>query len=783
MGNFHVYSIFVFQLKKMFKKSLICLLLLGFVAAGQNNLQWQGYFSYNRITDLSVTSTALYASSEMAVFSKAYDADDIRTINSIDGLKAEEISALYHSETYGMTFVGNENGLLLLVKDDGTILQKRGIIDEVPVSPVIKKINHFLEYGNKIYLSCDYGITVFDLVAMEFGETYYLGPFGAYSIVKQTAIDNGFIYAASANGVRKANLSSPFLDDYNQWVDVSGNDWNGVISFAGAIYAISSAISLLKYDGTSANYIINFPEGLIDLRTDGTHFSITSPNHVYVFNQAIQQTVHIQSSQVPGDPVTFTCASVVGDKIYIGTKERGVLSSTLASPTAFTEIKPDGPYMNYVFRVRKSPSTLYALYGKYTRTYNPFFPPLGLGKFPISKFTSGSGWSMIPYNDLLGATTLSSMAFNPNNEKEYYVSSYHEGVLKVVDDVPDVLYTNTNTGSSGLQVALAPNEGIRINGPVFDRNGNVWVTNNYVAAPLKVRRANGTWQSYDFTAIIPETNQECYGILTIDKNGTKWLPSIRNGLIAFNEQINRSKVFGTQSAGNLPDVDTRCVAIDNRNQVWIGTSKGLRIIQSVDQFLTEDDLQTKAIIIEEEINGEVLAQELFFEQFILDIAVDGANRKWVSIADSGVYLVTPNGQQTVYHFTKDNSPLPSNNINDIEIDGVTGEVYFATDKGLVSFKGTSTKPMDDLSGVFVYPNPVRPEFTGTVKISGLTDKANVKIADIEGNLVYETTSAGGTIEWDTSAFGKYRVASGVYMIFIATQDGADTRVKKVMIVR
>ena len=200
---------------------------------------------------------------------------------------------------------------------------------------------------------------------------------------------------------------------------------------------------------------------------------------------------------------------------------------------------------------------------------------------------------------------------------------------------------------------------------------------------------------------------------------------------------------------------------------------------SVDQFISETELTSNSIIIQE---GD-LAQELFYQQTILDIAVDGANRKWVSIADGGVFLVSPNGQQTIYQFTKSNSPLPSDNINDIEIDGVSGEVFFATDKGMVSFLGTSTKPSDDLGNVYVYPNPVRPEFLGTVKISGLTDKANVKITDIEGNLVHETTTSGGTIEWDTTAFGKYKVASGVYMIFVASEDGMDSTVKKVMIIR
>ena len=104
-------------------------------------------------------------------------------------------------------------------------------------------------------------------------------------------------------------------------------------------------------------------------------------------------------------------------------------------------------------------------------------------------------------------------------------------------------------------------------------------------------------------------------------------------------------------------------------------------------------------------------------------------------------------------------------------------------KGLISFKGTATSANDDLSNAYVYPNPVRPEYQGTVKIAGLVDNATIKITDIGGNLVYETTSQGGTIEWDTTAFGKYKVASGVYMIFISAEDGVETKVKKVMIIR
>jgi len=315
----------------------------------------------------------------------------------------------------------------------------------------------------------------------------------------------------------------------------------------------------------------------------------------------------------------------------------------------------------------------------------------------------------------------------------------------------------------------------------FDKEGSLWVTNSRVSKGLKVLKKNNQWNFYDFASITTNPPDDSYSSIVVDKNGTKWIASYRNGVIGFNENYNNKFILikTGSDAGNLPDTDVRSIVVDHRNQLWIGTFSGLRILPSIDRFLTDTTLDTNPVIILD----DNLAQELFYQQSIMDIEVDGANNKWVSVDGAGAFLVSSNGQKTLYHFTKENSPLPSNTVLDIEIDGVTGEVFFATDRGLVSFKGIATKPADDLNNVFVYPNPVRPEYNGTVKISGLIDKANIKITDISGNLVYETTSEGGTIEWDTRAFGKYKVASGVYMIFIAAEDGAETKVKKVMIIR
>lgn len=507
------------------------------------------------------------------------------------------------------------------------------------------------------------------------------------------------------------------------------------------------------------------------MRAKNHNLFITTPNAVFVYNNKMVLSRQISNTQVLDNSLSFTCTTAIDDVIYIGTKEKGLFSSSLLNTGVFENNTPSGPIRNNIFALQTTTNSLWAVYGDYSGVYNPY-PKDNYG---ISKF-SQSIWLNIPYEEVLGAKSLIRIAVDPNDENKVYIGSFDAGLLKVEDDIPTYLY---GTANSSLE-AIKNTADVWVNGPVFDKSGNLWMNNSLVDNGIKVLKANGDWEVFSTKSIITNISSCPFGRMSIDKNGTKWMATYNNGIIGFNEKGTvLKKITIGSDAGNLPFIDARVAIPDNNNQLWIGTTKGLRVLSNVNSFLTDTLLTTNPIIIIE----DGLAQELLYEQFITDIVVDGANNKWIGTADSGVFMVSPNGQETKYHFTIDNSPLPSNVINDIDINSSTGEVFIATDKGMVSFKGTSTSANENLNNVYVYPNPVRPGFSDTVKIAGLLNKANVKITDIEGNLVYEATSAGGTIEWDTMAFGRYKVASGVYVIFISAQDGSETKVKKVMIIR
>jgi hypothetical protein len=749
---------------------------------------WKDYFSFNEIKAISESPTKMVAASENALFSKNLASGEINTSNTIDGLSGETISTLYYSMALNKTIVGYKNGLVIVINEkDKGVYKAIGILQK-QIPDNVKKINSFYENNGILYISCLFGIVQFNLNTNEFGDTYFLGATtNDYQEVLQTTVLDNDIYAVTRNnGIKKGSLTNPNLNDYSQWQVFDSNYWNGIATLNNQLLASRTNNVLYKFIGNVANPFFTASQVTLNFKVYNNKLIVTNSDNVYVFDDQLLSVLQVNNTSVATIAPTFSCAGFINNSLYIGTLENGLFITTLQNPTFFDNITPNGPIRNAIFSMNASSGKLWACYGGYNTYYNPHaYNPTqpnninNPNKYGISQYAE-NGWQNTPFSGVMGAMAISSITVNPKNSSQIYFNSFHSGLLKTTDGIPSILYNQTNSLLTTVEDAGPPYVSIRVGATAFDKNGNLWVTNSRNKKGIKVLKADNTWQAISVEPVSSQYSVNSYINLVIDKNNTKWMSTEYEGVLAYNENGNVfKKINYGPSAGNLPAYNATALAIDNKNQLWIGTKNGLRIVSSVDAFLQPGQINATNIVISEEGIG----QELFYEQNIRDIVVDGANRKWVATVDSGVFLISPNGQQTIYHFTSQNSPLPSNFVMDVEIDPNTGEVFLATDKGMISFKGVSTKGKDNLEAVFIYPNPVRPEDTDTVKISGLLDKATVKITDIEGNLVHEATSEGGTIEWDTTAFGKYKVASGVYMVFISANDGIETKVKKLMIVR
>ncbi len=229
----------------------------------------------------------------------------------------------------------------------------------------------------------------------------------------------------------------------------------------------------------------------------------------------------------------------------------------------------------------------------------------------------------------------------------------------------------------------------------------------------------------------------------------------------------------SSSAGSLS------VAFDKSGDAWIGTDSGLRVMSNAASEIRSSKPKMEAVVIEQ--NG--IPEELFKDSHILQIEVDGGDYKWVSVDGGGVYYLSSDGQKTIKHFTKENSPLPTNSVTDIKVDKKTGKVYFATYSGIVTYQGDVSDVTSNFGDVMVYPNPVvYSNFKGKVTIKGLAEKTNIRIVDAAGNVVHSAVARGGYYEWDLNNQKGNRVASGIYFVLMTNEDGSDKATAKIGVV-
>ena len=762
---------------------------------------WKGYFSYLEINSLSQGNDRIYASSENAIFSYDISTNEINTITTINGLSGETISTINYSEDFESLIIGYDTGLIELYSEsDQSILSIVDILEKESISPALKRINHFNENNGLIYISTDYGISIYDLELLQFGESYFIGDDGSQIEVNQTEIFDGSIYAAcgSNNGLRKASLTNPNLIDFNQWSNISFGSYTIIESSRDNLYTLRANGILYEIINESTVPVITYSELPVDIRSINDNIVVTNSSNVFLYSANLNLQGTITTTENLN--TTFNSTIFINDEFFIATEDLGVVKTTINNTNDVEEIRPDGPSRNEGFRIEAGDDELWMTYGEYSVSYNPF----PLNRRGVSHLKGGV-WNNIPTDNLLGAVELCDISINPFNPSQVFICSFHSGLLEFNNGTPTVLYNEFNSGLESIDVPGS--ESTRVSSSKFDRNGLLWTLTSLVDRPLQSYDPNsGSWQAYSFSELIqdPLADENGYGDMDIGNDGNFWIASNQNGMIGFNTITSQINNVSSEEE-NMPATSTRAVTLDNNNQLWIGTEKGLRVLFNTSGFTEEPNPSVSTIVFLEDGIGT----ELLSNQFISDIEVDGSNNKWVGTSDSGIFYFSPDGQETIYQFTTDNSPLPSNAISDISIDPVSGEVYISTEKGLVSFSSGGTSPKETLADAYVYPNPVRPEYdilgfddlnniNNGIKILGLTENVNVKITDIEGNLVAEAQSRinqrssrsrnnfaidGGTGIWNGKNFRGNIVSSGVYLMLISDLDSFESKILKVMIVR
>lgn len=776
-------------MKKFFLLYILFFSLL-FSAQTDYSDSWEDFYSYNNVKDFVKVDATIYALADNAVFTYNISTKEISKFSSVQGLSGETTSSIHYNTSYQRLFIGYENGLLEVIDNDGSITISSDIVNFNQSGE--KSINHMKEFDDKLYLSTPFGVVVYDIKKLEFGDTFFIGNNSSSLAVNQIEVYNGLIYAATDTGVFTADITSDLLIDFNNWNEqFSGRNFSQISLFDNQLY-VAEGTRLYRLNGGALIEVRNFFQNILAIKPSPSHLSVTLKTSAEVLDSSMNSVFRF--AKTTEFDFTLNNSYFENDIVFLASKEFGILNSNSSQVASFTEIHPEGPVFNDVFSITAQDNSLWVVYGGYSGTNSP-----NLNKYGFSQF-NGENWINTPYDPSLPVTDLTHVSIDSNSENRVYIGSFGStsqlnslstGGLAVVEDNKITnFYNNLNSPLDDIDTREAY-VSIRVAGTAFDNQGNLWVTNVGVLSELKKLSQSGQWTSYNLSSLT--TNKIAIGLNEIiaDRNGIKWIGTRSNGVYAFSENGNRMKALvATTNLGNLPDLNVRSVAVDNNNRVWLGTKSGLVVYSNASGVFDDNTPNASPVVINGNEDG--FGERLLGDQTVNSIVIDGAENKWFGTDNGGVIYTNPDGQKTLANFSMQNSPLPSNQIIKIAVDNSSGKVYFATNKGIVAYNSNVAPFGEVLSDVYAYPNPALKNHE-TVTIDGrngthLPKGTNVKILDVAGNLVYESNVVegqelqGGKVVWGKKNLAGNKVASGIYIVLLSNEDASETAVTKIAIV-
>lgn len=757
----------------------ICSSLRAQVAVGQ----WREHMPYAKGLRVAVTPDRIYHAGEHGLYYLDRKADALERLSKINGMSDFGFSAIAYSDQHNTLVIAYSNTNIDLIKDNQIIN-----IPDIKDKQILgnKTINNIHIDGDYAYLACGFAIVVLDMVREEVKDTWYIGANGGPVMVNDISSNPDHFIAATTQGLLMAPRNGVLLADFNNWSVV---DEIPVLSFSSATQlgdrfyvALDNAQSdTVYFQSEVGGAWLQFTDPVIynvhSLESDDGLLMMCTDGKVEVYDhENVSQFGTATFGSMNADP-RHAISDEAGN-IWVANRNFGL---GRLSPDFSTKTFPlSGPADVSSFDIDVWDSRLYVAGGGYSGAWGPVYSSVG-----IFSFIDGQWNTITPGSGLLqGMWDFVRVKVDPFDSRRMYACSWGAGLVEFYDGQPVARYDTSNSAITSI-VGYPGN--YRLGGMAIDDNANLWVGGTDSGKMLFCKTAGGTWYGYSFPGVVTSGS---VANMTVDQTGQVWAIIPRNnGLLVFNHNGTLAETGDDQSRkltsavgnGALASNNLFCIASDLDGEVWVGSDNGISVFYSPGSVFNGGNFDSQQIIIEQD--GYV--QYVLENQAVTVIKVDGANRKWVGTASSGVYLLSADGTEEIHHFTVDNSPLPSNGITALTIDHLTGEVYIGTEKGIVSYRGTATygEPTIDDTKVYAYPNPVRPEYFGPIAIKGLTRDADVKITDVSGNVVYATKAYGGQAVWDGNNLSGQSARSGVYLVFASDEDGTETVVTKIMFVR
>jgi len=710
---------------------------------------WRTHFSYQDSRIVTNTPERVYVATQHGLFYFSKSDNSLRVVSKSDGLSDVGVMAMEYDENVGL-ILAYRSGVVDLVSEQGILAFT--LISEESDTP--ETIYDILIQNNLIYLSTSVGVRVLSLdleqeEPWQIQESYTrLSETGEALPIYEATIIRDSLFLGTQTGVI-ANSLDPLVNrqDFNTWqrFDVSQGIPNEAARFLIAqeeqLYAAVDQRGVYRYDGQWQPTAFTTDADFNALRPSTNGVLIISGGNIFWLNDD-GGVVAIENSAIR----FAQDVAEENETLWIADQQRGLLRLENNQAEQFL---PNGPASDNIHQLRYLNGTVIALKQDAPGAYYQF---------------SEGRWQN--YTELPIMSRFTDATFSEITQ-QYYFSSLGEGILRW-DGGESFSVINQLSSGSTLE-----NDQVSA---LADSEDRLWLANYNALSSLHTIDLNDdTWQQVAFNRAQVRYPRH----LKLDFRQQVWmliggsdLSRPGNDLLVFDPATNENLLISeVVNASQLPGRQLTDMAIDLDGQLWLMGSEGVAYFPVPEQVFAEP-LVVKPVFDR---------QFLLLGEFVTSVAVDGGNRKWIG-TNSGLWLFSETGEELVYQFTTENSPLISDVILDIAVDDQNGEVFVATDRGVVSFRSTATRGTFSHQSVKLFPNPVRRGFDGLVGMQGLFNQATVKITTVSGVLVQELQAEGGTATWDLRAYTGDRVQSGVYLVFSASADGSETFVGKIAVV-
>jgi hypothetical protein len=768
---------------------LLLLLHLGMIVNAQIPMgSWKFHVASAKAIDIISDGERIFTALENGLYIYNPYTEEGVLKTALNGLSDIEISCLYHDATDDAIYIGYANGNI--------DKWQAGIISNLPAIKLAqitnsKRINKFERNGAYIYVANDFSIVLIDVAKEEIKDTYY--PTNSLEAIVDVALTQDSIFALTPTQMLKGLRTNPALPDYSQWDrDLrfpyqATNKYRELQTFNQQFWVLRTndaygQDSVFRLENNLLVNVINEPFSyqINSIQVMGTEMGISMDGGILFYNASGVQ-LNSYSASLLDRWINPSRVCQLGNSYWSADQAWGLQEH----PNAYTckRYPIEGLANQYVYAMDWQEGVLAVGSGRLEAEIAPAFTRNGIhiladNQWRFHNTPSVSAWDFNSLWDFIG------VAVNPKNPKEIAAGTYSFAPLTLFNETDTLVFDQSN---SPLEPVSLGNGWSLVSGLKFDSKGNLWSVNGYTDRPLKVRKADGVWASYYLGA--GAANKMTTNI-EIDFQDNIWMGTYANGLVGLQHQGTLDdpsddktiQLTTGELLGDLPSNKITALAADFDGELWIGTDAGFAVLYNANGSFTAGagNFDAQRILIPFEGNFE----EVLGDANISDIEVDGGNRKWMSTANAGLVLLSPDGTQIIAQYNEDNSPLISNTIYDIELNHTTGELYIVTDKGLVSFRIDATYEDATYETLNVFPNPVKPDYFGPITVQGLRYNSDVKITDAGGNLIYKTQSNGGTVTWDGQNLNGEKVPTGVYFFWTANNyQGGERKVAKVLVIR